>query len=521
MAGGNAKANGQGAFKEGPMTELEERQLETRLRARKEARAEKKSKISVGEQIDELFKEAELDRRGLVSAFGLGVCPVNLPEGATFTLDGLATPPKYVSGHFVTKELGLDGVLLATHSGDAETLRSPLWELVAQGCGGVNKVRREFVLFNIISFEAGYDQGSNLKKLLPKWAWDLAESLLVEALNYCGPPDRAASFGAPVRVRSRPLLLPHSCTPRVPRRSDRRSLVPSFARAQARKWFSPRNRARLGLWPEWTGEMHSDSPHISLLYNRFFNRGHVNEKWIDDFGSMCLHMGGDARFTDDLKGRIRRGFQVWGKEASEVYRLWRNKRISQGLRASWVNPNTHYGSAEWREAQSKNVSKSRKELFADPQRGPLARENLSKGRKELFADPQRGPLARENHSKGSSKLGSSRYGSRKNAAAPPDESEDAKRARLEAMLESAKQRARRAQPCPGSENWPEADDRMVIEHVIKHGNRRWQALEEHFEGRHSRQACLQRWDYTLDPDRPLQKRRRELQKRKRETKTKA
>jgi hypothetical protein len=506
MAGGNAKANGQGAFKEGPMTELEERQLETRLRARKEARAEKKSKISVGEQIDELFKEAELDRRGLVSAFGLGVCPVNLPEGATFTLDGLATPPKYVSGHFVTKELGLDGVLLATHSGDAETLRSPLWELVAQGCGGVNKVRREFVLFNIISFEAGYDQGSNLKKLLPKWAWDLAESLLVEALNYCGPPDRAASFGAPVRVRSRPLLLPHSCTPRVPRRSDRRSLVPSFARAQARKWFSPRNRARLGLWPEWTGEMHSDSPHISLLYNRFFNRGHVNEAWIDDFGSMCLHMGGDARFTDDLKGRIRRGFQVWGKEASEVYRLWRNKRISQGLRASWVNPNTHYGSAEWREAQSKNVSKSRKELFADPQRGPLARENLSKGRKELFADPQRGPLARENHSKGSSKLGSSRYGSRKNAAAPPDESEDAKRARLEAMLESAKQRARRAQPCPGSENWPEADDRMVIEHVIKVGNRRWQALEEHFEGRHSRQACLRRWDYTLDPDRPGQKR---------------
>ena len=84
------------------MTELEERQLETRLRARKEARAEKKSKISVGEQIDELFKEVELDRRGLVSAFGLGVCPVNLPEGATYTLDGLATPPKYVSGHFVT-----------------------------------------------------------------------------------------------------------------------------------------------------------------------------------------------------------------------------------------------------------------------------------------------------------------------------------------------------------------------------------------------------------------------------------
>ena len=110
---------------------------------------------------------------------------------------------------------------------------------------------------------------------------------------------------------------------------------------------------------------------------------------------------------------------------------------------------------------------------------------------------------------------------RKNAAAPPDESEDAKRARLEAMLESAKQRARRAQPCPGSENWPEADDRMVIEHVIKQGNRRWRALEEHFEGRHSREACLQRWDYNLDPDRPLQKRRRELRKRKRETKSTA
>ena len=62
---------------------------------------------------------------------------------------------------------------------------------------------------------------------------------------------------------------------------------------------------------------------------------------------------------------------------------------------------------------------------------------------------------------------------------------------------------------------------MVIEHVIKQGNRRWQALEEHFEGRHSREACLRRWNYNLDPDRPLQKRRRELQKRKREPKSKA
>jgi hypothetical protein len=219
-------------------------------------------------------------------------------------------------------------------------------------------------------------------------------------------------------------------------------------------------------------------------------------------------MGGDARFTDDLKGRIRRGFQVWGKAASEVYRRWRNKRISQGRKELFADPQRGPLARE-------NHSQGRKELFADPQRGPLARENQSKSRKELFADPQRGPLARENNSKGRKelfadpqreKLGSSRYGSRKNAAAPPDESEDAKRARLEAMLESAKQRARRAQPCPGSENWPEADDRMVIEHVIKVGNRRWQALEEHFEGRHSRQACLRRWDYTLDPDRPGQKR---------------
>lgn len=205
MASGDSRPNGQGAFYE-PMGEAEELRLETRLRARKAARA--KTKITSGRMRAEFFKEEELDRRELLNAFGSGVCPINLNDGAEFTRHGLKTPPKYVGGHFVTKELSLNGILLATHSGDTETLRSPLWQLIAEGFGGIDKLRSEFVLFNICSIEAGFDQGKNLKKLLPEWAWDLAEELLVEGLNYCGPPERACSFGAPVRARSFPRFSP-------------------------------------------------------------------------------------------------------------------------------------------------------------------------------------------------------------------------------------------------------------------------------------------------------------------------
>ena len=176
------------------MTEAEEQSLEARLRARKAARG--KSKISTAEQMEALFKEEELDRRDLVEAFGAGVCPINLYKDAKWSRRGLATPPMYTGGHFLTKELSLSGVLLATLTTNTETLRSPLWQLIAEGFGGIERLRSLFVLFNIVSIEAGYDQGKKLKKLLPPWAWDLAEELLVEGLNYCGPPDRACSFGA-------------------------------------------------------------------------------------------------------------------------------------------------------------------------------------------------------------------------------------------------------------------------------------------------------------------------------------
>ena len=123
--------------------------------------------------------------------------------------------------------------------------------------------------------------------------------------------------------------------------------------------------------------MHSDSPHVSLLYNPFFNRGNVSETWIDDFGAMCVHMGGDPAFTDVLKDRIRQGAKIWGAEASEVYRLWKNKRNGEGMRASWVDPDTYYGSPEWRE----NKSKALNDMYADPEKGPKARENMSKALK--------------------------------------------------------------------------------------------------------------------------------------------
>ena len=107
--------------------------------------------------------------------------------------------------------------------------------------------------------------------------------------------------------------------------------------------------------------MHGDSPHVSLLYNPFFNRGNVSEKWIDDFGAMCVHMGGDPAFTDVLKDRIRQGAKIWGAEASEVCRLWKNKRNGEGMRASWVDPDTYYGSPEWRENRSKALNPETRE----------------------------------------------------------------------------------------------------------------------------------------------------------------
>lgn len=179
--------------------------------------------------------------------------------------------------------------------------------------------------------------------------------------------------------------------------------------------------------------MHSDSPHVSVLYNRTFNRGNVSETWIDDFGSMCVHMGGDPAFTDELKERIRKGFKLWGPEASEEYRLWKNKRISEGLRAMYADPKK--GPAV-REKQSKTMTA----LYADPKKGPAAREKkskaltpakrekLSKDLKAMYADPTKGPAVRANLSK-------SQYGG---PAGPHGETKDERCARVEGLLESVK-----------------------------------------------------------------------------------
>ena len=77
------------------------------------------------------------------------------------------------------------------------------------------------------------------------------------------------------------------------------------------------------------------------------------------------------------------------------YRLWKSKRISEGLRASWVDPETDYGSPAWRE----NRSKTQLAMYADPKKGPAVREKLSKTMTAKYADPTKGPAEREKKSK--------------------------------------------------------------------------------------------------------------------------
>ena len=240
--------------------------------------------------------------------------------------------------------------------------------------------------------------------------------------------------------------------------------------------------------------MHSDSPHVSVLYNRTFNRGNVSEVWVDDFGSMCVHMGGDPAFTDELKERIRTGFKLWGPEASEEYRLWRNKRISEGLRAMYADPKK--GPAA-REKKSKSWT-------------PAVREKLSKGLKAMYADPTKGPAVRANLSK-------SKYG----PAGPHGETKDEKCARVEDLLESVKQRAMTAQTSPGNINWPEEDDLLIIKHVQTFGDINFAALAERFGGRHLGSTCKSRWALNLDPDGPRKTRLKGPNPRKRKPMSKA
>ena len=215
------------------------------------------------------------------------------------------------------------------------------------------------------------------------------------------------------------------------------------------------------------------------------------------------------------------------------YRLWKNKRISEGKRASWVDPETDYGSPAWREKQSKNRlamyadpkkgpaerekrSKSATARYADPtkgpalrekqsmamtakysdpKKGPAVREKQSKNRLALYADPKKGPALREKQSKAN-------YG----PAGPPGETKDEKRARVEGLLERVKQRAMTAQPSPGNINWPEEDDLLVIEHVQTFGDINFAVLAEQLGGRHHGQTCKNRWKLNLDPDGPCRNR---------------
>ena len=161
------------------------------------------------------------------------------------------------------------------------------------------------------------------------------------------------------------------------------------------------------------------------------------------------------------------------------------------MRASWVDPETDYGSPAWR----KNHSKTRLDMHADPKKGPALREKMSKTMTAKYADPKKGPAVRKKQSMG-------QYG----PAGPPGESKDEMRARVEGLLERVKQRAMTAQASPGNINWPEEDDLLIIKHVQTFGDINFAALAEQFGGRHPGQTCKNRWALNLDPDGPRKNR---------------
>ena len=171
------------------------------------------------------------------------------------------------------------------------------------------------------------------------------------------------------------------------------------------------------------------------------------------------------------------------------YRLWKNKRISEGMRAKYADPKK--GPA-LREKRSMAMTAK----YADPKKGPALREKQSMAMTAKYADPKKGPAVREKQSMG-------QYGG---PAGPPGETKDEKRARVEDLLERVKQRAMTAQTSPGNINWPEEDDLLVIEHVQTFGDINFAALAEQFGGRHPGQTCKNRWALNLDPDGPRKNR---------------
>ena len=176
------------------------------------------------------------------------------------------------------------------------------------------------------------------------------------------------------------------------------------------------------------------------------------------------------------------------------------------MRASWVDPETDYGSPAWR----KNHSKTRLDMYADPKKGPAVREKMSKAMTAKYADPKKGPAVRKKQSMG-------QYG----PAGPPGESKDEMRARVEGLLERVKQRAMTAQASPGNINWPEEDDLLIIKHVQTFGDINFAALAERFGGRHLGSTCKSRWALNLDPDGPRKTRLKGPNPRKRKPMSKA
>ena len=176
------------------------------------------------------------------------------------------------------------------------------------------------------------------------------------------------------------------------------------------------------------------------------------------------------------------------------------------MRASWVDPETDYGSPAWRE----NRSKTQLAMHADPKKGPAVRGKLSKTMTAKYADPKKGPAVRKKQSMG-------QYG----PAGPPGESKDEMRARVEGLLERVKQRAMMAQTSPGNINWPEEDDLLIIKHVQTFGDINFAALAERFGGRHLGSTCKSRWALNLDPDGPRKTRLKGPNPRKRKPMSKA
>lgn len=153
---------------------------------------------------EEKFAAGQTDMCDLVNKVGdylgedMSFTPANLPDGATWDMDGLRGAWMLILGHFETKNIGLFGVLRAVGFGGV--LKSGVWRLLntALGTASFNSM----VLWNIVPFAAHHDAGKGLLDLWPPEAQALLLRLQLASLNALGAPAKVAGFGDEVRNRS-------------------------------------------------------------------------------------------------------------------------------------------------------------------------------------------------------------------------------------------------------------------------------------------------------------------------------